>query len=57
MAMSACCGKMLRDPEIGKLIVPIVQTKRARSVWNRSFEPPEFIPASARQYQPSTSTP
>jgi len=57
MAYVGMLRKMLRDPEIGKLIVPIVRTKRVPSAWNRSFAPLASIPASARNINRSTSTP
>ncbi len=34
MAFVGMLRKMLKDPEIGKLVVPIVPTKPAPSAWN-----------------------
>jgi len=57
MAYVGMLRKMLRDPEIGKLIVPIVPDEARTLEWNHSFERPEFIPASVRNINRSTSTP
>jgi len=43
-------SKLLRDPEIGKLIVPIIPTKPAPSAW--SAVPADRIYSSVALYEP-----
>jgi pyruvate dehydrogenase E1 component len=45
-------SKLLRDKEVGDLVVPIVPDERARSAWRRCSAPSASIHTSASRYEP-----